>query len=198
MPGATSLAELRRGMLERMAVSYATYERVALEDGDGTWELVCGRLREKQGMTQEHNNRGSRLAAQLFRQLDEDEFQIRLNAPALRVREGTYFVPDVVVIPVSVPTVGARETSLEMYGQPLPLVVEVWSPSTGQRDLETKVPEYQFRGDQEIWRIHPIERVVTGWRRAADGTYNESDHSTGTVALASVPGVTIDLDRLFR
>ena len=85
-------------MLERMAVSYATYERVALEDGDGTWELVCGRLREKQGMTQEHNNRGSRLAAQLFRQLDEDEFQIRLNAPALRVREGTYFVPDVVAL----------------------------------------------------------------------------------------------------
>jgi len=184
-------------MLERMAVSYATYERVALEDGDGTWELVCGRLREKQGMTQEHNNRGSRLAAQLFRQLDEDEFQIRLNAPALRVREGTYFVPDVVVIPVSVPTAGARATSLEMYQRPLPLVVEVWSPSTGQRDLETKVPEYQFRGDQEIWRIHPVEREVMVWRRASDGSYTESQYSTGTVALDSLPGVTIDLDRLF-
>ena len=76
--------------------------------------------------------------------------------------------------------------------------MEVWPPSTGQCDLETKVPEYQFRGDQEIWRIHPIEREVTVWRRASDGSYTESKYSTGTVALESLPGVTIDLDRLFR
>jgi hypothetical protein len=34
-----------------MAVSQQTYERVALEDPDGRWELHGGRLREKPGMT---------------------------------------------------------------------------------------------------------------------------------------------------
>lgn len=179
-----------------MAVSYATYERVALEDTNGTWELVCGRLREKPIMTQEHNDRGSRLAAQLFRQLDEMRFRIRLNAPALKIREGTYFVPDLTVIPIETPAAGKRETSLEMYELPVPLVVEVWSPSTGKSDLETKVPEYQARRDLEIWRIHPTDRQVTIWRRQRDGSYLESTHDSGSVRIEPLD-VTIDLDRMF-
>lgn len=30
---------------------------------------------------------------------------------------------------------------LEVYDTPLPLVVEVWSPSTGSYDVDAKVPE---------------------------------------------------------
>ncbi len=35
-----------------MAVSYATYERLALEDSDTQWELVRGKLRERPPMSQ--------------------------------------------------------------------------------------------------------------------------------------------------
>jgi Uma2 family endonuclease len=48
-----------------------------------------------------------------------------------------------------------RGDELELYVEPLPLVVEVWSPSTGQYDVDEKLPEYQRRGDLEIWRFHP-------------------------------------------
>jgi Uma2 family endonuclease len=37
----------------------------------------------------------------------------------------------------------------------VPLVVEVWSASTGDDDIEAKIPVCQARGDQEIWRIPP-------------------------------------------
>jgi hypothetical protein len=39
-----------------MPVGEATYERVALEDPDGEWELDCGRLWSKPGMTTQHND----------------------------------------------------------------------------------------------------------------------------------------------
>ena len=34
-----------------MVISAKTYEQVALEDGDEVWELACGILRKKPGMT---------------------------------------------------------------------------------------------------------------------------------------------------
>jgi hypothetical protein len=39
-----------------MPVTENTYEQVALEDPEGQWELVCGRLRTQPGMTQDHND----------------------------------------------------------------------------------------------------------------------------------------------
>ena len=64
---------------------------------------------------------------------------------------------------------------LEVYDQPLPLVVEVWSRSTGDYDVEEKLAVYQQRGDLEIWRIHPYERTLTAWRRLPDGSYERDD-----------------------
>jgi Uma2 family endonuclease len=59
------------------------------------------------------------------------------------------------------------------YADPLPLVVEVWSPSTGDYDVKTKLNLYQQRGDVEIWFIHPYDRTLTTWRRQRDGSYLE-------------------------
>jgi len=67
-----------------MAVSYETYERLALEDSDMLWQLVCGKLREKPPMTQAHNSLASRLLAQLVPQLDEEQYEVRMNAPTLK------------------------------------------------------------------------------------------------------------------
>jgi Uma2 family endonuclease len=179
-----------------MAVSYATYERVALEDTDGQWELVCGKLRERPLMTQEHNSIASRLARQLTVQLDE-QIEIRQNAPSLRISSGTYLVPDVAVITPGLAATIAARPQLETYESALPFVAEVWSPSTGEYDVETKFPEYRARGDLEIWRIHPQERTVTAWRKQRDGTYAQTVHRDGNVPIASLPGVEIELARLF-
>ncbi len=52
-----------------MPVSEAIFERVALEDPEGLWELASGRLRRKPDMTTEHNQVTRLLAALLTIQL---------------------------------------------------------------------------------------------------------------------------------
>lgn len=180
-----------------MPVSEKTFRQVALEDPKGHWELYCGNLRQKPGMSVEHNQIMSDLHYTLMSQLDRRQFAVRSNAGHVRVPGQSYYIPDVFVIPVELqePLWGRRQ--LEWYAAPLPLVVEIWSPSTGEYDVETKLREYQRRGDLEIWRIHPYERTLIAWRRQPDGGYTESSFSGGTLEPVALPNVTIDLDRLF-
>ncbi len=77
-------------------------------------------------------------------------------------------------------------------------MVEVWSPATGEYDINAKLPEYQRRGDLEIWRIHPYDRTLTAWRQQPDGSYVESLYTGGTVRPVALPNVAIDLDALFE
>ena len=86
--------------------------------------------------------------------------------------------------------------ALDVFAEPLPLVVEIWSPSTGSYDLETKIRGYQKRCDREIWRIHPYDRSLTGWRRTPDGQYVAAAHQGGRVAAVALPNVVVDLDEL--
>jgi len=66
-------------------------------------------------------------------------------------------------------------------------VAEVWTPSTGEYDVDTKFAEYKLRGDLEIWRIHPYERTLIAWRRQGDRSYSESLYTTGDIAVESLP-----------
>jgi Uma2 family endonuclease len=182
-----------------MVVSVETFRKVALEDGDAAWEYHCGRLVRKPPMTTPHNERTWELARQLGAQLDPDHYSVRMNAGHLRVAGNRFVVPDIVVLPRSyVLKAAERPYDLEEYSQPLPFVAEVWSRSTGDYDVEEKFPAYRERGDREIWRVHPYEKTVTAWRLQPSGEYVESVHRSGSVAIASLPGVEIDLERLFR
>jgi len=166
-----------------MPVSEATYERVALEDPEGQWELRCGRLRSKAGMTTEHNYAMRELGRSLQRQVDPGIQTVSVNASRLRISTGTYYIPDVCVVPREFEQRKLRElpSRLEIYEEPMPLVVEVWSPSTGEYDVEEKLREYQLRRDQEIWRVDPYERTLTAWRLQPDGSYSEKLYRGGSV-----------------
>ncbi|MGI8554278.1 MAG: Uma2 family endonuclease [Dehalococcoidia bacterium] len=182
-----------------MPVSEATYERVALEDPEGKWELYCGQLRSKPAMTAKHNQVGRMLGFWLQSQLGVYEYVVSVNGGRAARPTTSYFIPDVMVVPAAFYRRLRDQTDrLEVYSEPLPLVVEVWSPSTGEYDVDEKLPEYQRRGDLEIWRIHPYERTLIVWQRQADGTYADSLYRAGTIRPASLPGVTIDLDALFE
>lgn len=181
-----------------MAVSQQTYERVALEDPDAKWELHGGRLREKPGMTWAHGKVELGLAYQLLQQLDSDVFHVSMDHGRVRADQ-TFYIPDLLVAPVEYTlSIRERQDVLEVYDPPLPLIVEVWSPSTGDYDIDAKLPGYQRRGDLEIWRVHPYERSLIAWRRQPDGSYTEAMYDGGVVDVVSIPGVTIDLDRLFN
>ncbi|MGH2617291.1 MAG: Uma2 family endonuclease [Thermomicrobiales bacterium] len=172
------------------------YEAFVLSGIEGSWELHDGRLVEKPGMSWKHSAIASLLGFLLQSQLDLAEYRVfydsRVRRPA-----ATIFLPDLMVVPVTYGEGIAELPVLAIFSQPLPLVVEVWSPSTGDYDVDTKIPAYRQRGDLDIWRIHPYERTLSRWVRQPEGAYAESTHHGGVVALAALPGVTIDLDRLF-
>lgn len=178
------------------SVSETEYRRLAL--ANTRLELHRGQLREKPDMSVEHNDVMMQLLSELHRQLDRDEYRLRGGIGRLQRSADTYYIPDVAVIPaVLTQALRQRPGSLDAYSDPLPLVVEIWSPSTGNYDINEKVRDYQKRGDLEIWRIHPYERTLTSWRRQPDGEYSEIVYRACLVQPESLPGVAIDLDTLF-
>lgn len=181
-----------------MPISAETYERLALEDDDVKWELVCGRLRRKPDMTTEHNQVARTLAMLIGRQIDLYEHTVGTDSGRVRTSTGSYYVPDLCVIPMSyVRRLKERPGTFEVYDDPIPLVVEVWPPSTGDYDVEDKLAEYKRRGDLEVWRIHPYERTLTAWRRRPDGGYDEAVIREGTITPMALPHVVIEFDMLF-
>lgn len=179
-------------------MSEEAYREFALNGPDGKWELVRGRLWEKPAVTVAHSGVIMTLVRLLLQQLDPTQFRVSFGFTRLRVSADTYYMPDVVVIPTeTVLKLGENPYALDAYPEPMPLVVEAWSPSTGKRDIELKLPDYQRRGDVEIWYIHPYERTLTVWRRTPDGAYSEEVFRNGVMRPEALPFVMIDLAELF-
>lgn len=76
-------------------------------------------------------------------------------------------------------------------------LAEVLSPSNTKHDRVTKLAAYERAGVPEVWLIHPTDRTVTIYRLEA-GRYARpiTLDLKGRTAIAAVPGVTIDWDRL--
>jgi Uma2 family endonuclease len=183
-------------MAVEQLISEEAYQRFVLSGVEGSWELHDGRLVEKPAMTFRHGQIPMLLGHFLISQLNRAQFQV---VSELRVRRSsaTVFVPDLMVVPAAYSEEIRDRPVLAIFSDPLPLVVEVWSPSTGDYDVDAKLPVYQQRGDLEIWLIHPYERTLTSWRRQPDGSYQETIHRDGVVKPAALPGVAIDLGTLF-
>ncbi|CAA9557609.1 MAG: hypothetical protein AVDCRST_MAG70-1412 [uncultured Thermomicrobiales bacterium] len=67
---------------------------------------------------------------------------------------------------------------------------------TGGYAIANKLLAYRSRADREIGRVHPAERTVTVGICRPDGTYGETMVREGSSTVSSVPGVTIELERL--
>ena len=120
-----------------MAVTERTYRALVLEDPDREWELHRGRLREREPMPASHDQSGINLAAVLVPQLDRKEFTIRVGSGRLMRSEESYYIPALCVVPMRLVSAQLGLVDwLEVYAEPLPLVLEIWSPSTGRYDLE--------------------------------------------------------------
>jgi Uma2 family endonuclease len=181
-----------------MPVSEALYRRVVLASADDIWELECGHLRAKPEMTTEHDDGARTLVLLLGFQLDLSVYTVGGNSPRLRTLDGRYYVPDVCVIPRAlIRRLRQRPRTFEVFDEPMPLVVEFWSPSTGRYDVGRKLAGYRERGDAEVWLIHPYERWLRAWRRQPDGSYSETRYDgDAVVEPASLAGVRVELARV--
>ena len=183
-------------MAVEQRISEEAYQQFVLSGVEGGWELHDGRLVEKPGMAFRHGQIPMLLGHFLLSQLDRDAYAV---VSELRVRRSlaTVLMPDLMVVPAAYSQEIRDRPVLAIFSDPLPLVVEVWSPSTGDYDVDARVPVYQQRGDLEIWRIHPYEQTLTSWQRQPDGSHEETIHREGTITPVALPGVTIDLETLF-
>lgn len=179
-----------------MVATKLDFEQFALDHPEGRWELHRGQLREKPPMAMGHDLALLKLMHQLVPQLASTEFVVNPGWSRVARATTSYYFPDLFVMPLA-QFACLEERALALFRDPLPLVVEVWSPSTGDYDVDEKLPEYIARGDQEIWRLHPFERTLKAWRRREDGGYDEVELTGGVVTLHALPGVTVDLDLLF-
>lgn len=171
----------------------------SLKDKAGQWELHRGELVEKSGMSVAHGGVMVRMTELLLPQLDRRVYRLRITHARARRSSDTYYIPDIAIVPTeAVLALMERPESLDAYPEPLPLVIEIWSPTTGRYDIKAKLPDYQARGDREIWYVHPYERTLTAWRRQADGGYSETRYIEGIVRPESLPDVAIDLAQLFE
>jgi Uma2 family endonuclease len=173
----------------------ATYREFVLSGVDGAWELHDGQLVEKPWMSWKNGSTVTRLISMFHQQLDPAEFEVFTELRIRRPR-ATIFLPDLMVVPTSYGEAIRDLPVLAVFSDPLPLVVEVWSPSTGDYDVDAKLPVYQQRGDLEIWRIQPYEGTLTSWQRQPDGTYREALHREGRITPVALPEVSIDLGAL--
>ena len=162
----------RRGL----AVTEDEYLRIALAEHGGHWELWDGRLVRKPDMTFAHNEISWKFGVSLYSQVDHAAFTCRTNAGHAHHSDRNYYVPDVMIIPIGYTLpLRSRQDLLEAYPDPLPLVLEVWSRSTGRYDVHEKLGRY----------------------RQPDGSYSETLFDGDTIQPVALAGVTIDLDALF-
>ena len=178
-------------------ISEQEYRVRAMTDPDRNWELWDGVLVDKPLMNMKHGDVAAYLGFRLADQLDRSVYRVNVNGGRARVSPRDYYMPDVVVIPAAyqIPYEHDPE-AFNAFAEPLPLVVEVWSFTTEPYDFAAKIAGYRQRGDLEIWFIHPFEQTLTAWRRQPDGSYSETYYERDIVPVASLPGVSIDLDAL--
>lgn len=96
---------------------------------------------------------------------------------------------------VTLPSLTSADASEPRTG-----LVEVTSPTTAARDRIQKLALYERAGVTEYWIVHPADRVVTARRLGPDDRYGvPSIHEgSGPLQAAVLPGLTLDLDMLFR
>ena len=118
-----------------MPVSEADFRQLSLAEPN-QWELHDGVPRRKPSMTFAHNELAWRLSLQLAEQLGLRDWVFRVDAGLVRRSASRFFIPDLMVIPrAEVRRLFPDPNTWEVYPDPLPLVVEIWSPSTGADDV---------------------------------------------------------------
>ena len=173
------------------------YQALVWANPDQAWELIDGRPREKPGKSCDHLSVVSQVTNCLMSRLDRAEYRVFAEGRVRRLT-ATVFIPDILVVPTALgETWRRRPGTLAIFPEPLSLVVEVWSRSTGDYDVMAKLPIYQQRGDREIWLVHPYEQTLTSWRRQDDGSYTQEIFRSGQVEAIGLPGVSIQLDEVF-
>ena len=132
-----------------------------LEETDGRSEFYEGELREKPEMSVGHNQGSSRLARQLFTQVDSSEYDVRINAGHAAIPGGNSYVPDIAIVPVAMTAaLGSGPGAFERVRRSAPVrrrnLVALHRPLRHRRQ-DSRLPSPRRRRDLAVapLRAHP-------------------------------------------
>jgi Uma2 family endonuclease len=154
------------------AYTYADYSQ--WPDGE-RWELINGDLYAMTSSSRLHQDIVFELSAQIRNYLQGKPckgytapFDVRLPYK----NEADALVETVVQPDLSVICDQSKLDKLGCRGAP-DWIIEVLSPSTALRDMNTKRSLYQQHGVQEYWIVHPEERWLMVYRLDDQGYYGQ-------------------------
>lgn len=170
---------------------------------DQRWELIDG---VAYNMVPAPSPRHQEVAGELFRQLAD---QLNAQSGPCRIYQAPFDVilsadeaddetADTVVQPdLAIVCERSRLDERGYRGAPA-VVIEVVSPSSAAHDQVVKADVYERHGVREYWVAHPLERLVCIRVLGPNGTYGKTEVvTTGTVTLRTMPGISVELDRVF-
>ncbi len=185
--------------LKKETYTYSDYLRYTEDD---RFELIAGEVYD---MSPAPSRRHQQISVELSRQIANHlagrqcsvyvaPFDVRL-AEAYEADDETSTVvqPDIAVI--------CDHKKLDDKGcKGAPdFIAEIISPYTASKDNITKAALYEKHGVKEYWIVHPIDNILIIRRLGEHGKYSPADfyEGKGTLALAVLPDLEIDLDALF-
>ena len=178
-------------------VDKATFYRfIANAPDNERYEYVEGRIVQQQpGGTLEHASIAKRFAGAIERQLEETAWTVLSGSDRGVDTKKTVRFPDVVVEPA-----GAASDSIST-DKPV-LLVEVLSPSSGDRDLTTKPDEYMGIASLQAYIVaSQTAPECLVWLRRANGAFPaDGELVSGRDQMIDVPqlNLTIPLAEVYR
>ena len=178
--------------------TYADYLTWSATYGD---EVIDGTayVREPPAPSPSHQGMAGELYRQIGNALEDKPCRVYMAPFDIRLPKSneaddhvdTVVQPDVFIV-CDLRKIDARG----MRGAP-DWLAEVLSPGSANRDRNVKLPVYERAGVREVWLIEPLDRTLTLYRLEA-GRYGSPTflELKGRTALAAVPGVTIDWDKM--
>lgn len=108
-------------------------------------------------------------------------------------RVDTVVQPDVLIV-----CHGERIDRRGVRGAPS-FVLEVLSPSSASHDQIRKRRVYERSGVAEYWILHPVDGVLTIYRRSSEVSFAPPEivEASGVIELSSVPGVSVDFGGMY-
>lgn len=157
------------------------------------YELVDGALLVTPAPSDRHQRISFELAVLLRAYVLQHRLgEVRLGPGAVRLDSGTYFEPDVYVVP----GVSGRRPVLGLPVTRILLAVEVLSPSSARHDRITKRRFFQKHGVPDYWVIDGEARVFETWQPGDERAVLTDDSLTWQPQGAPTP-FHLDVSQFF-
>lgn len=171
---------------------YYRMAEVGLLAPDARVELIEGEIIDMVPIGSRHNRAVTRLTRQLTLAVGD----LAIVQPRGPIRLGGKSEPE--------PDIAVLKPRSDEYGNAHPtaadvmLLIEV-SDTSSRYDREVKLPLYARNGIAEVWIVDLQNGELSQHRRPRDGAYTErkATPTPALVVVPALPGVQVDLSRLF-